>query len=51
MEAVLQGRIEDVEKMVLLCRKGPFLSEVRDVIVEWENKSLAGIEFKDFRIL
>ena len=51
VEAVLQGRIEDVEKMVLLCRKGPFLSEVRDVIVEWENKSLAGIEFKDFRIL
>ena len=37
VEAVLQGRIEIVEKMVLLCRKGPFLSEVKDVVVEWED--------------
>ena len=49
VEAVLQGRIEDVEKMVLLCRKGPFLSEVDDVMVEWEENTEE--TFKTFEIL
>lgn len=39
VEAVLQGRIDNIEKMILLCRKGPFLSEVKDVNVAWEEKS------------
>ena len=37
VEAVLQGRIEDVKKIILICRKGPFLSEIKRVDVEWED--------------
>lgn len=33
VEAVLQGSIENVEKMVKLCWKGPFLSEVKDIAI------------------
>lgn len=48
VEAVLQGRRENIEKMVLLCSKGPFLSEVENIDVVWEdNKD----QFKDFKIL
>lgn len=35
VEAVLQGEIEDIEKMILLCRKGPFLAEIKSVDVIW----------------
>ena len=40
VEAVLQGRIENIEKMVLLCKRGSFLSEVREVVVEQEDQSI-----------
>lgn len=49
VETVLQGRIKDIEKVILLCRKGPFLSEVKDVVVEWEDSSAE--TFKSFEIL
>lgn len=51
VEAIFCGSREQIEKMVSICEKGPFLSEVKDVMVEWEGKSQAEIEFKDFRIL
>lgn len=35
VEAVFQGPKEKIEEIILLCRKGPFLSEVEDVEVEW----------------
>lgn len=35
VEAVFHGPKEDIEKMIALCRKGPFLAEVEDVTVEW----------------
>ena len=46
VEAVLQGRIEDIEKLIMLCRKGPFLSEVENVDVEWkeDQRELEGFE-------
>lgn len=37
VEAVLQGENENVEKIIQLCRKGPFLSEVKSVDVIWEE--------------
>lgn len=37
VEAVLQGRRENVEKMIRLCRKGPFLAEVKNVEVSLEE--------------
>lgn len=47
VEAVLQGRRENIESMVLLCRKGPFLAEVEKVEVRWEETDVI---LKDFEI-
>ncbi len=38
VEAVFQGGRKEVEKIVEICRKGPFLSEVENVIVAWEEE-------------
>lgn len=35
VEALLEGEKENIDKMIALCRKGPFLAEVEDVVVEW----------------
>lgn len=48
VEAVFQGSKENIEEMILLCRKGPFLSEVEDVEVEWEE---AEKEYNNFDII
>ena len=37
VEVVLQGRIENIEEMIELSRKGPFLAEVKSVDVGWEE--------------
>lgn len=50
VEAVLQGRIEEIKKMIDICRKGPFLSEVKDVQVMWGNNQHDGV-FEKFRII
>lgn len=47
VEAVLQGSKENVKKMILLCKAGPFLSEVKYVAVEWEDAQKL---FKEFKI-
>lgn len=49
VEAILQGSKEDIEKMVLICEKGAFLSEVRDVVVDWEEAQAE--TFDSFEIL
>lgn len=38
VEAILQGSKEQIEKMIAICEKGPFLSEVKNVVVEWEDQ-------------
>lgn len=43
VEAVFAGNRLDVEKMVELCRKGPFLAEVKKVGVNWNHKNDADI--------
>ncbi|MBI5452051.1 acylphosphatase [Candidatus Gottesmanbacteria bacterium] len=48
VEAILQGEKAVIEKMIELCRKGPFLSEVKQIGFEWEE---GGEEYKDFLIL
>jgi acylphosphatase len=48
VEAVIQGQKEDIEKLIMTCEKGPFLSEVKSVQVEWEDKAW---DFKGFDIL
>lgn len=47
VEAILQGRTEDVEKLILLCRKGPAVAIVRDLKVE----ELPDQEFEGFDII
>lgn len=40
---------EQIEKMITICEKGPFLSEVKDVVVEWRDSPAE--TFKNFEIL
>lgn len=49
VEAVFSGEKETIEKMLLICRKGPFMSEVKDVSVIWEVSEVFPLE--DFSIL
>lgn len=37
VEAVFQGERQSIESLIGKCRKGPFLSEVKDVVVSWEE--------------
>jgi len=37
VEAVFQGSKEQIEKIISICKKGPFLSEVKDVQVNFED--------------
>lgn len=39
VETIMQGSQENLDEMVELCKKGPFLAEVEDVQVEWEEAS------------
>ncbi len=39
VEAIFCGSKEKIEKMIAICEKGPFLSEVKDVNVVWEEDS------------
>lgn len=54
VEAVLQSSAgsdqeakEEIEEMIKICKKGPFLSEVKKVDVKWEE----GEEIKGFEIV
>ena len=47
VEAILQGRTQDIDKIILLCRKGPFLAEVEKVEVE----KLPDQKFESFDII
>jgi len=48
VEALCQGSKEKIEKIIKLCKKGPFLSEIEEVDVHWENVI---DKFEDFVIL
>ena len=47
VEAIFEGKREDVEKLIEFCRKGPSGARVTKVDVQWEEYSG---EFKDFKI-
>lgn len=56
VEALLQGSKENIDKMVKLCKTGPFLTNVEKVKVQWETVPRSGIpaggkKFSDFRIV
>lgn len=35
VEAKAFGPLDTIQQLIALCKKGPFLSEVKDVAVEW----------------
>lgn len=37
VEAVFQGSKENIDEIILVCRKGPFLAAVKKVEVLWEE--------------
>ena len=49
VEAVFAGPKENIEKIISVCKKGPFLSEVRDVEVLW-NEGSEERTYKTFEI-
>lgn len=49
VEAVFQGSKEQIEKIILLCKKGAFLSEVKEIMVEQKDQSAEN--FETFEIL
>jgi len=48
VEAIFQGPKEHVEKIIEICRKGPFLSEVADVKLNLQDSNEY---FKTFEIV
>lgn len=51
VEAIFCGSKEQIEKIISICKKGPFLSEVENIVTEWKENSLGNGEFKDFKII
>ena len=41
---------KQIEKIISICRKGPFLSEVENVEVVWEEKSSEDAAYETFEI-
>lgn len=37
VEAIFAGPEEQIEKIIAICKKGPFLSEVKDVSINFEE--------------
>ena len=46
VEAVVNGKKEDIEKLLKICEKGTFFSDVKSVSIEWEKEE----SFEDFKI-
>lgn len=46
VEVVVEGRREDVEKLIGWCRQGPPVAEVTGVSVSWENYTGEFTKFK-----
>lgn len=37
VEAVFEGEKKNLDKIIEICRKGPFLAEVENIEVKWES--------------
>ncbi len=47
VEVLVQGEKKDIESLIKECRKGPFLAQVKDIKVEWQDIKN---RFSDFQI-
>lgn len=48
VEALFQGDDETIEKILKQCKKGPFLSEVEDMTINWVDDEET---YREFRII
>ncbi len=48
VEILFQGDKNTIQKAIEECRKGPFLSEVEDIAVDWTED---GQDYNDFKII
>ena len=46
VEIVVNGSKENIEKLLKICEKGTFFSDVKSVSIDWEEEE----EFGDFQI-
>lgn len=51
VEAVFCGSKEKINEAISLCRKGPFLAEVKDVEIIWQNNQPGEESFENFEII
>jgi len=49
VEALFSGPKEQLEKIILICEKGSFFAEVKNIQVEWEDQATEN--FTSFNIL
>lgn len=47
VEAVFQGSEDKIREVIKLCKKGPFLAEVEDIKIEWEETKQ---EYESFKV-
>jgi acylphosphatase len=45
VEVLLQGERQEVEMVIESCHKGPFLAEIEEVEIEWEDVTQEHLEF------
>lgn len=48
VEVLFCGSEESIKKAIEVCNKGPFLAEVKNISVEWEEKDM---DFNNFEIV
>jgi acylphosphatase len=48
VEALIQGPKEGIEDLLMICKKGPFLAEVKSIVVDWEKQDTS---FDSFEII
>ena len=45
VEVLLQGERQEVEMVIESCRQGPFMAEIEEVEIEWEEITQEHIDF------
>jgi acylphosphatase len=48
VEILIQGPKEGAEDLIVICKKGPFLAEVKSITVDWEKEET---KFESFEII
>ena len=48
VEVLLSGSKKTIEKILEACYKGPFLADIKNIDIEWEDKN---VNFKSFEII